>query len=44
MIFLPNFQERVRRELDEIWTESKFLESGCWEKGGDLFQRGLLQF
>ena len=22
-------------------TESQFLEEGCWERGGDIFQGGL---
>ena len=26
------------------FTGSQFLEGGCWERGGDLFQGGGLQF
>ena len=37
MILLPNFQERVKGELDEIWTGSKFFRERLLGKRGRLF-------
>ena len=47
VIYPPPSQNEPPKKLTQIWvkkwglTGSQFLDWGCWEKGGELFQGGL---